>query len=541
MQENGVGTVYSFGSALTKMLQHKKVAIVLTRIDNYAYYIYIFDLIEKLQKSGVIVSVVDVNCGSMITSNIIPTKMNKVRREKMKNRSEEYRKLFLNLILHKTNLEVLHINLEYLNYIKRMPGDSLHELLTIAGISQIAQKSIESICSTHITKTSDKKARLSRYQIGTITNLIALNQEICEKFLVLLKANSWDGVVILNGRVPDQSAVIEACQLRNTQWYSLEHGATVGEQYHIQDFQIQDNGRFQQFFWDNSKALEAPIKESFLNAANDWINTRIQIPPTFGSPIYSQGEDYFQNNTNRVAIFTSSLSEFDLYNPTPNGPDQILSICQVVETFLKRKNSDIVVRIHPNQINYAPRDLKRIVSSLSKYQIKIIFPWEADSSYEIASQADIRIFWDSTLGFETLVRFGSPVYILSSSFYDTLNGVRLLKMDESLELVRSEPLPQLDLDTAKIYLYFRYFGHGEKVEIHETILNLAENLEKIRDLHKISSKNRLLALLDYGISLLVQIFFRHASLLTYFEILSLLMGKKYARKFLTFLFLLGRR
>lgn len=524
---------FEFGSSINEISKHSKVAIALTNNDNRHYYLYFFDLILKLKDKGVQITILNLEYPNLVTSDVVPLLRNQRNRDKQIQRASHNRNVFLGHVESFCEIRDFDLGASTPRLYSLIAKRSLTEILDANQVIETARNSIESICAVNILKTASQDKSLSRFQINSILKLIDSYKATYQLFVEDSSKNSYDAVVVLNGRVPNQAAIVDAAKFLGLERFYLEHGAMPGQSYHLQNFQTQDNFSFQDFFWQCIPQIEESQRKVMIQAAQKWLCDRRMSPPTFGNPITSSEIEYFRKSRRKIAFFTSSLSEFDLYNNSPNNLNQVDSFRHLLNLLALDSNDELVVRIHPNQVNYSIRDLIKILTVFKNYATTIIFPWDSDSSYEIASQADLCFFWDSTLGLETMINSKREIYILTSSSYNSLSGVSIVNFDNPSIKTNSTPLTRDQIEIAMLYTYYRFIGHGEPVTINSASLKI--------DLGLIDNRNRMLDQADKGslqyfwylINLLLRICYGHATLLNYLQLIRRVVGIDRAQSLLS--------
>lgn len=233
-----------------------------------------------------------------------------------------------------------------------------------------------------------------------------------------------------------------------------------------------------------------PISAANIREIGDDILARLG---SFGAPTYSPAKTgdtdlYAQLNLARnrcvIAVFTSSLDEYQAedmlneavgYTPPPRKSrpfqSQIEWLSFLIEEVAVREDRQLVIRIHPREDSnkrdpVRSRHLLRLQESLAHLpeNVRVIWPADPVSSYDLVEIADQVQVWGSTIGLES-ARLGLTVLKLNSghpsypegdfafSAHDAASYRQL--MDDSLNW-------PYDLGRAihawRFYAYSRFFG-----------------------------------------------------------------------------------
>lgn len=526
---------FPFGSAISQIDSKATFVIVLSVIHNNTYYRYLFDLISKLEKRGVPVLIVDLRIPNSKFSRA--TSVFRLRERKSKNKYfDACRSAFIMHVETNFKVRVKTFLIKESIKIGLIRYRTLNAILSVAELSVIAERSIRSFSATHLLKQCDPNKRLGFFQRLSIWEQIHLNREIRSVVNKIFESENIADVLFLNGRVPDQSAVLEACKLHVVGYFSLEHGALPSQSYHLQRFQTQDNDSFQKHFWATLPSLNNNGYEDQLSAAEQWIKSRVESPPNFGVNMGGPSVKNFVSKHRTLVLFTSSISEFDEFNIGPNGSNQVFAIVQFLKSVRNTTSFEVVVRIHPNQINYMWSDLVSMYSAVRPYADRVILPWEPISSYNLSSEAEICVFWDSTLGLETLLNSGREIFVLNSTFYDSLNGVTTVDVFDIPTFEKIGRLSDSDRRTALRYVYYRFIGHGEEVLETTYLKNLVDDLIKIKNPIRLRvQKSRIKKTIYFLTEILALLIFRSATIRTVLYLFEKCLGRLNSHRILRML------
>jgi hypothetical protein len=525
--ESSGSSDYAFGSALNEFNKYNKVAIVLTSLQDKVYYLYLLDLIEKSIRAGVDIFIYDLCLEDFPSSIPFPNKGEKEIRSEITERLYGYRKAFTTHISNCFEIGVVEQNVEVVKCYSKYSGHTVNTLLNQANLSTTARNSILSVLATDLLKTNNFDKNLSQFLQRMVIDLIEYSLEIRNICLDIFSRSDFEAVVVLNGRGPDQAATIEACELSGIKYYSLEHGGRPGIQYHFQNFQTQNTSAFQDYFWEKEGDIDETERVQMLSQAKEWLKRRRVLPPTFGSPIRRSNTTYFKTSRKRLALFTSSISEFDAYALESNEVNQLQAFEMLLNELDSETNVEVVIRIHPNQINYSLGDLSELYKVFKNYSVRIVMPWEDDSSYDIAKEADSCFFWNSTLGLETLISSERNIYVMAETFYDKLPGVDFWDFKN----MRNKNIKSYflkDADAALLFVYYQFLGHGERVSNSEKMKILAKQLDEISAVYENDTKGILHQKFSFFARCLWGVLFRQTSPSVHLFLLSNLVGRRIA-------------
>jgi hypothetical protein len=237
---------------------------------------------------------------------------------------------------------------------------------------------------------------------------------------------NFDSVIYLNGRKPDQAACRLWAQERKMKSYSLEHAMQPYIAFHFEEFIPQNFLGYQLNFIEKYSKSPLALEENS-RASIKWFQNQRINSPTFGPKFESHQLNQFDGKSRTFVIYTSSLSEFDFAQETLDQEWNQLKALKTTVEKIRGEYSDaqIILRIHPNQRNYAWKDLVRLLDCARGHGVKIVLPWDNVSSYELMDLADYIITWNSTIGLEGIYH-GKKVVCLSENFYHLITNVPLL-------------------------------------------------------------------------------------------------------------------
>jgi hypothetical protein len=229
--------------------------------------------------------------------------------------------------------------------------------------------------------------------------------------------------------MPDQSAIRKTCDIQEKEIYFFEHGGQLRESFHFEKFMPQNVKQMQKTFLTRfSHSLEFLIPK-VRGYIDNWLNERLDSGTKDKSERNGKISEITQGRGKKIALIcTSSLNEHELYSGAkPNLSQAELIKCSIQK--LQNEGFEVIMRIHPNEMNNHWINLVNLMKAVITFDIKIIYPWDALSTYDLVEIADIVVVWDSTIGIEAYL-LGKPIFVLNDSFYsDILNIPRITIQD----------------------------------------------------------------------------------------------------------------
>lgn len=168
----------------------------------------------------------------------------------------------------------------------------------------------------------------------------------------------------------------------------------------------------------------------------------------------------FDKNKRTFVLFNSSDYEFSAVGKEYDNPyfmDQTAGILFIVDYFKNKKDSQLIIRMHPNLQGLKRSYLDPLYNLEALYDnIYLVKPEDDIDTYKLVDEAEKVLVFNSTIGLEASF-WGKPVILLGKSLY--VNNVAYLPKDKSdiLSLIEST-LPPLNKDNARKYGY--YFTKG---------------------------------------------------------------------------------
>ena len=283
----------------------------------------------------------------------------------------------------------------------------------------------------------------------------------CKAILSLLSLTMNDEiqrVFCLNGRWSDQKAFFLGARdfgSLNTEIFFYEKGVSVNT-YFCEDFQTQDRINMQLAI---SKMSFLPDE---LDAANEWFHARKS----------NLSANIFLSQWREISIESKRISNRDAcITVFPSSPDEFLALgsdwsdsswldqWDGISNFLEFASNNwqvqLQLRSHPNTAYKSTAQKKRVRDELRKLSgkfptLNIISSNSKLSSYEILSNTDVSVVWNSTIGLES-VWYRIPTVVLNSAEYDKIADVINVRNQSAL-LNLEYPLPAPDSNSALTYI-----------------------------------------------------------------------------------------
>lgn len=245
-----------------------------------------------------------------------------------------------------------------------------------------------------------------------------------------LERETFDRVLVPNGRVGQLRLALLACKERNVPVEYFEIGRALENSYYRGTQQIHDREGTQAEVAEVTAHLSDGDVEQI---ARQWLNTRM----TTGLSIHPYNTGWTTDTeverptTGPMAVFfTSSVDEFTSYGgswQTHEWDDQYDAFSAVIG-LLKKRGISCVLRIHPNLQNksreFVRRELRRVREVMALHpELHVLSHTDSTSSYELLKAADYIVVGRSTLGLEASC-LGKCVWTTTAARYDAIADVR---------------------------------------------------------------------------------------------------------------------
>lgn len=429
-------------------------------------------------KQGAEISIIDVTSSSK-NSNYL-SKEDRVRAKQNRELVAWYKNTFKSFLPKEIKvIELQEKRDEIIEEVKpKRDLKTMQEFLETEAYPPELRRSIQSIFITHIAKSATV-TKLTRHQKRNILLMVKTFFRTYHLLGIAKEDNEFDIVLSLNGRKADQAAVTYFCRKKELKQYFFENGSTPGKRYYIAPTEPQNVLQFQAWF---KKVIlnEKSAKDQMMSQARarKWFEDRISTPPNFGQGLPSREAVFeFTEKGETVGLFLSSIGEMDYFEG--NIQLQLQAWRRVLEDLARHQVANVVVRFHPNMLNYSWADtvylnafFKDALKKYPKIRMVTIQPWSNISSYEILKKVDSVITWNSTIALEAAYQ-GLPICVLTNTFYSAILEIDPFSCDEEINVVKKlKKVPQQKtLEACNVLL-----DNGESVCEDVLVSNLAIKL-----------------------------------------------------------------
>ena len=353
------------------------------------------------------------------------------------------------------------------------------DLLGFFPESKYLGAALHSFFCSALSMSSDPLFQIRKYR-GAL-------QEVTLKFLdyqdvaqdVLRKA-PFDLVMFTNGRTPEQAVFKECAEFQSLAWMCLEHGATPGQTYYLEDFQIQDRVNTQALIKRTCDELTVSLGDQLKLEFEDWRLKQENDPKHNPTLAFRSNAESQLLRPGILPVFTSSIDEemscpgWSLDN-VRNLTEKTIHLCSEAS----RLGWDPVVVIHPNTLNKRWHDLSFLMIELKKHGVKAALPWDPVSSYQYLNESELVVTWRSTIGLEAIIK-GKCLLTLSDNTYDELLDLRNADQLVAQGHLTSCGYSDSEIFLAKFVIYFyTHFGYELFVDLDENDLEIMKQYEKI--------------------------------------------------------------
>jgi hypothetical protein len=295
----------------------------------------------------------------------------------------------------------------------------------------------------------------------------------------------FDFCISLNGRYPFQSGIRTYCEVNSIQYLSLEHGQRHGLNLHLANFQPQQireldkwiERRIHSFTSENLEHIRKQGIAWLTSQENDtnqnvFLKTkRTQISSVSSSP--------------RLLLCTSSLDErFNNLGVDLNGWESQYAAYDSVIRKCIESGVEVTLKVHPNSLNKAWKDLWRLYSNMAKWEtLQIEGPWSNSNVFELIDQYEYFVSWGSSLMISAAFREKKGFLLGPTNFMSTLK-VPVFGPDEIAKLKLSE-LKKLERSNAELAAgVIRNWGYNI-----ESLSTLAEG-DLLESLYKVIQQSK---------------------------------------------------
>lgn len=237
-----------------------------------------------------------------------------------------------------------------------------------------------------------------------------------------------DEVYVLNGRFPQQGAVLEAARGAGRRIRHYEKGEQP-DTFWLADHSTLDREATQTSV---DRVLGALTPDEALEIGRRWRDRRVSGGANIYSRFFSDDDPASGHaaDTKLLGFFTSSQDEFAALGPewhVQDWADQWEAFESVLDQ-LSGSGYRAYLRVHPNFATKSHasflRERAQIEAFASRHpELTVIWHDEKVNSYALIGTTDVVVVWDSTIGLEAAAA-GRPVWELAASYYDIYTGIR---------------------------------------------------------------------------------------------------------------------
>ena len=274
-----------------------------------------------------------------------------------------------------------------------------------------------------VTDRRDSKPCLDHNQasIEKINETFRSNYNDCYAFL---NQEEFDYIIIFNGRFVKERSCWEAAKTKKLNVKFIERFSPQWtDRYMLFDLPVHSIDYRSKIMIDFYNKSEDDLRES---KAINWFEERILgLSQSFTS---NQNENFSSDSDLKLISFFHS-SEDELF-ATDLGSnywnDQMDFLKDLISIVNKNQNYILVVRLHPNLLNKADREInrwKRFSSQNSSGKVKFLMPDNPINSYSLIRKSQKVITFGSTIGVEAA--YMNVLSILAGSAFHQKMGITL--------------------------------------------------------------------------------------------------------------------
>jgi hypothetical protein len=157
-----------------------------------------------------------------------------------------------------------------------------------------------------------------------------------------------------------------------------------------------------------------------------------------------------------IVVFTSSEDEIaavpDLVNPIYE--DQVDGLTRILHDLESDRETEVVVRVHPNQANVQNAYMDKLYSLEQHENAQIVRAESRTDSYALMERADIVLTFNSTMGIESAY-YRKPTVLVGRAVYEDLKSCyRAESHQQVMDLLRTRDLQALDIRGAQKFGYY---------------------------------------------------------------------------------------
>lgn len=311
----------------------------------------------------------------------------------------------------------------------------------LESISSLQRTCFEGSSSLGLSVASSLVSILGNSQVRPADYLSLVNK-LATSFLrsyytaeYLLRAFSYDAIVLFNGRFATVKGAVLAAQKLSIPIFYHERGSSKAL-FSLRSYQPHDRVQVQKDICKAWKKLGLKsgnkIAKEFFNAKKcgqdkGWTTFKENMVPGRSTSIISVAKE--RSKTGKIITFFSSsedefLSVADAFKRSKfewNGQGEALI---AIAKSAKKHGHAVVLRIHPHLQKKSEEDMAKwdnLIFVDEKQDIVIVESGSPVDTYELIDSSDLVIVHGSTVGIEAIY-WGKPVVTVSDSFYDLIGA-----------------------------------------------------------------------------------------------------------------------
>lgn len=298
-------------------------------------------------------------------------------------------------------------------------------------------------------------------QQGLIEELIITSINVTESFFELLEKESFDELVLFNGRFAELYPAMEIAKQKGIPFYTYERGATESRYQLFKNalpHSIERRTEYMNQLWE----ISGPEKEE---VAINWFESQVNSAEGFSKQftahqVVGKLPTQFDKNKTNIAIFTSSDHETKVIEEWQFGAykHQNQAIVRIVEHFKDNKDIHFYLRVHPH-LRGVDSVQTREINEFKSDNLTVIDSHSDIGTYTLIKEADKVISFGSTTGIEATY-LGRVSIMFGRSLYENIEAAYCPKtFDELFALITDNNLrPKDKQNTLKFAFYRAKYG-----------------------------------------------------------------------------------
>ena len=335
----------------------------------------------------------------------------------------------------------------------------------------------QAVHSSYISKTRERE--FGSYADQEILKKLACNSIIIYECLIrYISEKKIEKLFLFNGRWDYYRAALSAARTSNIEVEVFENFRPGG---YIEMFgnslphNIKKKNNLVDQLWRESINEQEKIK-----MADKFFIDRRGGRMTIGK-IYTKSQTQgklpagFQQDKKTFVLFNSSDDEFAAIGDEFKNPyfrDQTEGILFIVDYFKEKKDSQLIIRMHPNLKGLKRDFLDPVYQIDSQFSnIHLVKPEDDIGSYGLVDVADVVLSFGSTIGLEASY-WGKPVILLGKGFFSSDVAYIPIDKEDIIYLLKSDLVPHEKNNARKYGYYFtqggiktKYYENRENGEI----------------------------------------------------------------------------